>query len=318
MVNDLSILAAFIAGLLSFLSPCVLPLISSYLMFISGTQLQQGEEYGKTIRYLSPYQFRLLGGTAFFVLGFSCVFIILSILFSGIFFILGGANKIIDAAAGIVVVILGLNILFDFIPFLNYEKRIHPAKRPRGVLDSFIVGVAFGAGWTPCIGPILGSILLMAGQSGKLAFSIGYLLVYSIGLGLPFLIAALCFGSFFKYLEKLKPWRSCMHKISGIFIIGIGVFIMLGRFKYLNAFFLRTGYALGEWAGNGAVRLIPAIIFFIAALIPLVYRMVRNIKAFSWVSVVFCGICMFLSMAQIVGLINCVEILSRWFTFIGV
>ncbi|MDR2536284.1 MAG: cytochrome c biogenesis protein CcdA [Treponema sp.] len=306
MTDNISILAAFIAGLLSFLSPCVLPLISSYLLFISGGKPDSTEN--------TAYQAHLVGSTACFILGFTCVFIALSVLFSGIFFIIGEANVIINTAAGVLVIILGFNILFDFIPFLNYEKRIQPAQGAQNFLGSFLIGLAFGAGWTPCIGPILGSILLMAGQQGKLLAASGYLLVYSLGLGLPFLTAAVFWGTFLKYLEKLKPWRRFIHTISGVFIIGIGVFIMFGRFHQISAFFLRAGVALSDLADSGgaAVRVMPGILFFVIALTSLVYRMVKKVKLFSYGSLVFCGACLLLSIALITGLINWAAVLSSW------
>ncbi|GHV64291.1 hypothetical protein AGMMS49587_16380 [Spirochaetia bacterium] len=170
--GQLSIFLAFAAGLLSFLSPCVLPIIPSYLCIIGGVRSH------------------LVAGTVSFILGFSAVFIVLSILLSTTLFLLGGISRYITIAAGIIVIILGLNVIFDFLSFLNYEKRFHLNKRPRGIAGTFLAGAAFGAGWTPCVGPILGSILLLAGQSGKTATAALYLAVYSAGLGLPFLLAA--------------------------------------------------------------------------------------------------------------------------------
>jgi cytochrome c-type biogenesis protein len=158
MAADPSVPAAFVAGLLSFLSPCVLPLVSSWLIYLSGAE---GENGGSGLP-----RSRLVLATLCFILGFSTVFIVLSLLFSSFFMFLGNLNSLINIIAGGVIVIFGLNILFNFIPFLNYEKRFHFARGPRNFLGAFTVGLAFGAGWTPCIGPILGSILLMAGQSG--------------------------------------------------------------------------------------------------------------------------------------------------------
>jgi cytochrome c-type biogenesis protein len=228
MGNDPSIPAAFIAGLLSFLSPCILPLVSSWLFFISGDKAETPH-----------WRIKLIFSTLSFILGFTVVFIVLSLLFSGVFLLLGGINTIINIVAGSIIIFFGFNIIFNFIPFLNYEKRVHLQNRPQNFLGSFIVGLAFGAGWTPCVGPILGSILLMASYSGKLLSSAVCLLFYSAGLGVPFLITSLFWGSFLKYFTKLRSWSGVIQKISGIFLIAVGIIMMLGRFNILNSFFSR-------------------------------------------------------------------------------
>jgi len=320
MVSNISILAAFIAGLLSFLSPCVLPLISSYLVFISGTKLSNSSKTNtKEIKIFSEYHLHILFSTLFFVIGFTTVFIILSILFSTIFILAGGANIIINAVSGIIVIVLGFNILFNFIPFLSYEKRIQITKRPQNFLDSFIVGSAFGAGWTPCIGPILGSILLMAGQSGKLFSSIMYLFAYSAGLGTPFLISAFFFSTFLKYIEKLKPWRHFIKIASGIFIIIIGVFIVFGRFQYLNSFFLKSGFVLSEYAKENTifVKLIPAFFFLVIALIPLIYNLTKK-TGFSLKFIIFFIVCLSLSVLQLTEIISVIDVFSKWLLFVGI
>jgi cytochrome c-type biogenesis protein len=238
-VNDnLSIFLAFAAGLLSFFSPCVLPLIPSWLCFLGGIGLEtagSAEAAGDRLR--------LLGLTAVFILGFGVVFIILSILFSATVFFLGGAGGIINAAAGIIIVILGLNVIFDFLRFLNYEKRLfHIQKIPRRrrLPGAFLTGIAFGAGWTPCVGPILGSILLMAGQQGRIGPAALYLGAYSLGLGMPFLAAALCLDRFLgKLLPKVRSRLPLIRRISGLFLIMIGLLIIFGRFQALNILLAR-------------------------------------------------------------------------------
>jgi len=319
MVSNISILAAFAAGLLSFLSPCVLPLISSYLVFISGTKLSNNKTNKKEIVFFSEYHLHIILSTLFFVIGFTTVFIILSILFSTIFILAGDANMIINIVSGVIVALLGFNIISNCIPFLNYEKRIQITKRPQNFLDSFVVGSAFGAGWTPCIGPILGSILLMAGQSGKLFSSIIYLLAYSIGLGVPFLMSAFFFSTFLKYIEKLKPWHRFIRIASGVFIINIGFFIMFGRFQYLNSFFLKSGFALNEYAKENAlfVRLIPALFFFVIALTPLIYNLIKKAD-FSVKFVIFFIVCISLSVLQLTEIISVIDVLAKWFLFVGI
>lgn len=311
MANDISLLAAFAAGILSFLSPCVLPLISSYFLLLSGNTAAP-QEAGGTVSLRRP---ALLGKTACFVLGFTVVFIVLSILFSGLFFMLSGAGAVINRVAGILVVALGLNMLLDFIPFLNYEKRVHTSRRLQGRIGSLLAGAAFGAGWTPCVGPILGSILLMAGQSGTVPVAAGYLLVYSLGLGLPFLAGAFFLGSFLIYLEKLKPWRRLIHNVSGLFIITIGIFIMLGRFQNLNGFFLRAGYGLSRWSAQPEAKFIAAGFLLCIALAPMGYRLARGKKPLSRASLVVCVLFAALSAAQAAGALDWAALLSRWLLF---
>ena len=203
MTGDISMLLAFTAGLLSFLSPCVLPLIPSYLGILGGLGGRSLDHSRSGLAWVA----------AGFILGFSVVFISLGILISTTFFFMGGALIYINWIAGIVVIVLGLNIIFDFLSFLNYEKRPFLKKLPcaekreqaafwsilGAIPFAFIAGAAFGVGWTPCIGPVLTSILLMAGQSGKIGSAVCYLALYSAGLGIPFLLAALFFDSFMKH-----------------------------------------------------------------------------------------------------------------------
>jgi cytochrome c-type biogenesis protein len=224
MTDKVSIFLAFAAGLLSFLSPCVLPLIPSYLGILGG--MSTGDSKGR--------QPRLIAGTVSFIFGFSAVFVLLSILSSVFFFFIGGISQYINIAAGIIVIALGLNVIFDFLSFLNYEKRYHSKKHPAGIIGTFIAGLAFGAGWTPCIGPILTGILLLAGQQGKAGIAALYLIVYSAGLGLPFLGAAIFFDRFLAGKAWLTPRLPLIRKISGAILILTGILILSGQFTILN------------------------------------------------------------------------------------
>ena len=219
-----SILLVFAAGVLSFLSPCVLPLIPSYLGIL-GSRLNDPEHSKKSV---------LLITTLFFIFGFSGVFIVLSIIMSATFWLMGGVSFYIRIAAGIIVIILGLNIIFNFISFLNYEKRFHLKGEHRGLAGAFILGAAFGAGWTPCIGPILAGVLFLAGQDGMAGVAALYLLVYSLGLGLPFLLAAAFFDRFLLSAKWFSKYFSIIQKISGILLVVIGLLILTGKFSALN------------------------------------------------------------------------------------
>jgi cytochrome c-type biogenesis protein len=243
-----SLFLVFTAGLLSFLSPCVLPLIPSYIGILGGIGL--GEEDRP----------RLIRAAVGFVLGFSAVFIVFGILVSTTFFLTGDVSKYITWAAGIIVIVLGLNVIFDFLSFLNYEKRpflqgqmaklIAPGIR--GIPAAFFAGAAFGTGWTPCVGPILTAILLLAGQGGKTGTAVFYLSVYSAGLAIPFILAALFFNSFLKHGEGLRSHLPLIRCISGILLVVIGVMILLGRYSALNGLIQKqvSGYIV--WAETRA------------------------------------------------------------------
>jgi cytochrome c-type biogenesis protein len=324
MNSGVSVLTAFTAGLFSFLSPCVLPLVSAYLLFISGNNLK-GAEFPSYMDNtgkpgISKYHIHIIASTLCFVLGFTSVFIIMGILLYGVMFFLGGINRIINIASGVIIILFGLHILFNFIPFLNYEKRIQSEKNSSGPAGSFIVGIAFGAGWTPCVGPILGSILLMASQSGQMLLSIAYLTAYSLGLGVPFLLTAVFWGTFLKYLAKLKPLIPVIHIISGLFIIGIGLLMIFGRFILLSAFFLKNGYALAKWAAGNtvSVRLAPALFFLLIAVIPPLVRLTRKKTPFKPAVIIFSSLFLLLTVMNMLGVINCAAVFSKWLTFTGI
>jgi cytochrome c-type biogenesis protein len=255
MTANLSLLLVFAAGLLSFLSPCVLPLIPSYFGILGGVGLEK--EQSRT-----SARFTLFRAAAGFVLGFSIVFIVLGILVSTTFYLMGGISRYINWAAGIIVILLGLNILFDFLSFLNYEKRpflqkiTQPAAGlrgiPAGVPAAFLAGAAFGAGWTPCIGPVLTGILFMAGQSGKTGTAVFYLVVYCAGLALPFLLVALFFDTFLKQAFRFRSHMQLIKRISGIILIIIGIMILTGRYSALNILIQKWIYSYIYWAEGKA------------------------------------------------------------------
>jgi len=248
MTEELSLFLAFSAGLLSFLSPCVIPLIPSYFSILGGVGLgSKAEAHSNT---------RMIRSAAGFVLGFSAVFITLGIIVSATFFFMGDITRYINWAAGIIVIILGVNILFDFLSFINYEKRPFLGRVVRGGIHStgaaFIAGAAFGTGWTPCIGPILTTILLMAGQSGKIHTAILYLAIYSAGLALPFLLVALFFESFLKHGARLRSHLPLIRRISGILLIVIGIMLLTGRYSALNALIQKQIFVYIVWAETKA------------------------------------------------------------------
>ena len=258
----------FAAGLLSFLSPCVLPLIPSYFSILGGVGLgAKGGAAQLQVQRSLPFRPNLLMTALGFVMGFSVVFIALGILVSATFLLMGGVMRYINWVAGIIVIVLGLNILFEFISFVNYERRpaFSRVMRPgnyrnakskamfSGVPTAFMAGAAFAVGWTPCIGPILTSILFMAGQSGTTALAAGYLAVYSAGLALPFLLAAGFFDKFLTYGPRFRSAMPIIRRVSGLLLIVIGLMILLGRYSALNLLIQNQIFVYISWAETKAL-----------------------------------------------------------------
>ena len=209
MNNQVSLGVSFAAGLFSFFSPCVLSLLPSYLCLLGGFTPEQLKQDAP------PLNGYFLARTLGFVCGFSLVFIVLSLLLAGGFYLLGGAALYLLWLSGLIIIVLGLNILFDFLAFLSCEKRFHLARWTRGAGGALLAGAAFGAGWTPCIGPILASILLLAGQNGQTGTAALYLAAYSAGLGLPFLLAAVFLERFWRITTRWRAALPVIQKISG-------------------------------------------------------------------------------------------------------
>lgn len=230
---DIGIAIAFTAGVLSFLSPCVLPLVPSYLTFVTGMSLEDLE--GGVDRRTTMIHSML------FVLGFSSIFILLgaSASFLGRFF---QAYEIwIARVGGVVIILFGIHLtgILRFTPLLR-EKRVHLGDKPAGHIGTVAVGMAFGAGWTPCIGPILGAILTYAATRDTLWAGVGLLTMYSLGLAVPFLISALALDRFLQTFKRFRRWMPIVEKASGVLLILLGLLLVTGRFTvlatYLNQF----------------------------------------------------------------------------------
>ncbi|MCL2067801.1 MAG: redoxin domain-containing protein [Treponema sp.] len=247
MNENLSIFLAFGAGLLSFLSPCILPLIPSYLCVIGGAPMTAGAKADA-----AEFRPRLVARTVSFILGFSAVFIALSIIFTVTFGLMGGIFRYINIISGVIVITLGLHFIFDFISFLNYEKKFHLTNKIRGIPGAFAAGSAFGAGWTPCVGPALAGILLLAAQAGGIPRAVLYLACYSAGLGLPFLLASVFFNTFLKTSVKLRSHLPLIRRVSGALLIIIGVTIITGHYQALNA--LTAKWQAGIMPPSGAAN----------------------------------------------------------------
>ena len=228
MADILHILTAFGAGLLSFFSPCVLPLIPAYVCFITGLSVKElsapKEKNFERIKNVLPE-------SLLFILGFSMVFVILgaSATFLGSF--LFAKQKIIKIIGGLIVIFFGLHIsgLFN-IKFLQYEKKLHLKNKPVTKFGSFLVGVVFGFGWTPCVGPILGGILMLAATKDSLAKGILLLSFYSMGLGLPFFLLSMGVGYMLGLFSKVKRYFKVISVLSGVLLIIIGTGITISGF----------------------------------------------------------------------------------------
>jgi cytochrome c-type biogenesis protein len=219
-----SLFVAFAAGLLSFLSPCVLPLIPSYVGFLTG---------------LSADELQLRRGTAllhavWFVAGFTLIFILLGASASALGALLLRSQVWIARAGGVIIILFGCYLLGILRPgFLVRERRIHLARKPLGLVGSSVAGLVFGAAWTPCIGPILGAILTLAATRSSVAQGTALLAVYSLGLALPFLLTAFALDRFLVWFQRFRPFLVWVERISGILLILLGILLVTDRFTLL-------------------------------------------------------------------------------------
>ncbi len=234
--QDLSLYLAFAAGLLSFLSPCVLPLVPSYLAFITGLSFEELTE-----RH-SPKKSRriVLGHSLLFILGFSVLFTALgaSATFIGQF--LSTHRDTIRIVGGVLIILFGLFVsgVFSF-GFLQQEKKFHIQGKPLGYVGSFLVGLTFAAGWTPCVGPILSSILLYASTRQDIQSGILMLFAYSLGMGLPFLACALALNTFLSTFQKTRHHLGVVTKVGGALLVLVGVLLLTDSFPFLSEIFSR-------------------------------------------------------------------------------
>ena len=232
-------LAAFIAGVLSFISPCVLPLIPGYLSYISGLTLDEMQGTGSaSAATVAASRRRVLIASIFFILGFSVVFVSLGAAASAIGQYLlepgTGRLRLVTKLAGAVVIVFGLHTMGVFrIEWLYSEKRVQVERKPRGVFGAFVVGLAFAFGWTPCIGPILSGILAIAASKDTVSQGIQLLAVYSLGLGIPFLITALALNHFFAAFAKIRRHYHKIEIASGLLLVAIGVLIFTDQFTVI-------------------------------------------------------------------------------------
>lgn len=231
MSEPLGIVVAFTAGLFSFLSPCVLPLFPSYLSFVTGMSVADLQA-----DLTSAARRRVLLHSIAFVVGFSLVFVSLGASFSAAGQILLDYRDPIRRVGGVLIVIFGLYIagLLNFGPF-SRTKQWQLREKPAGYIGSFVVGLTFAIGWTPCVGPILGAILSLAGTAETVGRGIGLLVAYSAGLGVPFLLSAVALGSFLKFFKRYRPFIPIVERGAGVILIVVGVLVFTNYYLVLNA-----------------------------------------------------------------------------------
>ena len=221
--------AAFLAGLLSFLSPCVLPLIPAYFTFITGFSLEELTKDDST-----EIRKKVVLATVFFVLGFSLVFILMGASASylgGLFF---NYKELIRIIGGILIILLGIHLTGIIrIRGLDFEKRIHMEKKPLHFLGTFIIGMAFGAGWSPCIGPLLGSILIIAGNQETIRQGILLLGIYSAGLAIPFVIMSIFINFLLIFIKKASKALKYINAVAGVLLIVVGLILVTNKLYFL-------------------------------------------------------------------------------------
>ena len=224
-------LAAFAAGLLSFLSPCVLPLVPGYVSLISGASVEDLQSDDR--RMLGTVMLHSLT----FILGFSVVFIALGAVATGIGQFVNEYHNLLAKAAGIVVIVFGLHLTGILkIKALYADKRLHDVKGGSSALGSFAVGFAFAFGWTPCIGPILATILVFAGAQETVFKGVLLLAIYSLGLAVPFLLTSLGVDRFLGFYSRFRRHLHTVEVISGVLLIAVGVLIFMNNLKLLSGY----------------------------------------------------------------------------------
>ncbi len=223
--------AAFAGGLLSFLSPCVLPLVPSYVTFITGMSLDDARQARRAA----------LVHALLFVLGFSLIFIALGASATVLGRLLVTYRRLIAQVGGALIIVFGLYLLGAFrSATFDRERRVHLADKPAGYLGTVLVGVAFGAGWTPCIGPILGTILMYGMAASDVGRGTALLAAYSLGLAIPFVLAAIAIPQFLAAFRRVRQYIGVINKVSGALLVVVGVLMM-------TSYFTRVSGILQAW-----------------------------------------------------------------------
>ena len=231
--QEISGLIAFSAGLLSFISPCVLPLVPSYVTYITGVSFKELTD----AKFRSRLRWVTVSHSLLFIIGFSTIFILMGASASYLGQILARYQYWMMKGGGVLIIILGIHFTGIInLPFLQMERRFELRSKPLGYVGSFLVGIVFAAGWTPCIGPILSTILIYASTSQSFTKGLLLLALYSLGLGVPFFLSSLAFNSFLSAFERIKRYMRVITLVSGLFMIAIGILFLTDTFREINAY----------------------------------------------------------------------------------
>jgi len=241
---DITFAAAGGAGVISFLSPCVLPLVPAYLCFVARTSLDQVIEDGTVARAMGR---RVVMSALAFVLGFSTVFVLMGASASAINQLIFDYIDIVAKVAGVIIVLFGLHFMGLLkIPWLYREVRFNSSTAPTGLIGAYVIGLAFAFGWTPCVGPILATILTIAASRDSLGYGVSLLGVYALGLGVPFLIAALCLNPFMNFLQRFRRHIRKVEIATGALLTLTGVLIFTNALSTFGFYLLELFPALGS------------------------------------------------------------------------
>jgi cytochrome c-type biogenesis protein len=240
---EVSHIGALGAGILSFLSPCVLPLVPPYLCFIGGVTLEQMTDDEE----LPPGVMRaVLLSAGAFVLGFSTVFIALGATASTIGQWVADYMDVLSMIAGGIIIVLGLHFMGVLrIPILYREARFHAESRPSGLIGPYVIGLAFAFGWTPCVGPVLAAILMVAGSENSITYGMGLLAVYSAGLGIPFFLSAMAMKPFMKLMTRFRKHLAMVERVIGALLVLTGILFITGSMAEIAFWILETFPSLG-------------------------------------------------------------------------
>jgi cytochrome c-type biogenesis protein len=314
-MNQPGILSALLAGFLSFLSPCVLPLVPAYLSFISGStalELSEGKARGRIfLRSLA------------FSGGFTAAFTVLGIVFSGGAMFVGQSaySKWVGVAGGIIVIFLGLNMILDFLKLLSRDTRLlgkFAGQKIKGAPGAFVLGLAFAAGWSPCIGPILASILLFAARQGNAAKAAMLLVAYSAGFAVPFLASGLFFDRLKPVMAFLKRKGATIRIVSGVVLVAFGLAMALGSLGTISSLASRAGYGILDFLGTNAVagRFIGVGVWLLLAAAASLPAFRGKRKLGTWRKV-FIAAGIAAAALESAGLISFLGLVAGWFTFAG-
>ncbi len=230
--ENINILTAFAFGLLSFISPCVLPIIPGYISFISGHTLDDLKENNASAARA------VMLNSLVFIAGFTLIFVLMGAAATSIGRLLNENLSLISKIAGGIIIIFGLHMIGIFkIGFLNYEKRFHLQEKKLGIFGSFAVGSAFAFGWTPCIGPVLAGILAIASQQETVTQGIVLLFVYSLGLGIPFFLTAVSINKFFTVFNRIKKHFHTIEVVGGVMLIAVGILMITNYLTIIAGYF---------------------------------------------------------------------------------